>query len=460
MQHLNKNFSIKVSFDNEIHVIKLPDSLKTLKDLLPSIFLVPLPQQHELTYKSSNNQEITLNSEQDFQMLISNELLSSSKPKAIKLFVQEKRDVLSFESSESEEYHVLEAQDFPPLEKPQEIELPASSSLIQENKRDYKAEFEANMAIFKEKMEEAQFHMQRFEEKVQEKKKDELPAKLKAKKVTKAAPKVSKPSPIDEQNLEEMVQKIIEKNIMKIASMTSSALQNQNKEAPVQPEERPEAPEASQVVHKTVKCNGCKAFPIVGVRYKCTVCKDYDLCEKCEPVRDHIHCLIKIKYPGQPMTSKNERIKQKRYSELFPETVLFKAPPVQKEAKPVVEKEEEKSPALIKRKSVTFAPEPEIIQPVVEEKPKVEEIMVKKEEEKPAELAWEKAIIKKGYTKVEKKKKEEKKVYGHAVRNKATQLSQLLPEADFEKILEFVDKTRGEPDIVEMMEIFQALQLQ
>jgi 5-carboxymethyl-2-hydroxymuconate isomerase len=419
------------------------------------------------------NQELTLNSEQDFQDLISNELLSSSKPKAIKLFVQEKRDVFSFESSETEEYHLLEAQDFPPLEKPQEIELPTSSSFVQENNKDYKAEFEANMAVFQEKMQEAQQLMQQFEVKVEDsavfEKKEVKP---KAKKIVKAVPKVSKAKPmIDEQNLEEMVEKIIEKNIIKIASMTSSALQSQSQEVSAEPEEKmimkceekPEAPEASQIVHKTVKCNGCRAFPIVGLRWKCTVCKDYDLCESCEPVRDHIHCLIKIKYPGQPMTSKNERIKQKRYTELFSGPVLYKAPPVKNEdEKPVVIEEKvavsNKWKAII-RKSLKFIAEPEVIQPVVEEKPKIEEIIVeKKAEKKEEEPAWEKAIVKKGYTKVEKKK--EKKVYGHAVRVKAKQLSDLLPEADFDKILEFVDKTKGEPDIVEMMEIFQALQIE
>ncbi len=35
-------------------------------------------------------------------------------------------------------------------------------------------------------------------------------------------------------------------------------------------------------VHTGVKCDGCGAQPIVGVRFKCTVCPDYDLCATCE----------------------------------------------------------------------------------------------------------------------------------------------------------------------------------
>lgn len=31
-------------------------------------------------------------------------------------------------------------------------------------------------------------------------------------------------------------------------------------------------------VHEGVVCNSCMAFPIIGIRYKCTVCGDVDLC--------------------------------------------------------------------------------------------------------------------------------------------------------------------------------------
>ena len=51
-------------------------------------------------------------------------------------------------------------------------------------------------------------------------------------------------------------------------------------------------------VHSGVTCDVCKQFPIVGIRYKCTVNYDYDLCELCEAMNKHPFPLIKIRHPG------------------------------------------------------------------------------------------------------------------------------------------------------------------
>ena len=55
---------------------------------------------------------------------------------------------------------------------------------------------------------------------------------------------------------------------------------------------------AEKAVHPGVTCDVCKEFPILGIRYKCTVNYDYDLCEQCEAMNKHPFPLIKIRQPG------------------------------------------------------------------------------------------------------------------------------------------------------------------
>jgi sequestosome 1 len=50
--------------------------------------------------------------------------------------------------------------------------------------------------------------------------------------------------------------------------------------------------------HVGVECDGCKG-PVIGFRYKCFVCPNYDLCEKCSSAGIHSeHNMIKITKPG------------------------------------------------------------------------------------------------------------------------------------------------------------------
>ncbi len=34
--------------------------------------------------------------------------------------------------------------------------------------------------------------------------------------------------------------------------------------------------------HNNIKCEGCQMYPIVGVRFKCRVCPNYNMCGKCK----------------------------------------------------------------------------------------------------------------------------------------------------------------------------------
>ena len=51
------------------------------------------------------------------------------------------------------------------------------------------------------------------------------------------------------------------------------------------------------VTHSRVECDSCGVAPIVGTRYKCSVCKNFDFCQKCEETVEHEHAFLKIARP-------------------------------------------------------------------------------------------------------------------------------------------------------------------
>eukprot|EP01083_Nonionella_stella_P158996 518115_1 len=55
----------------------------------------------------------------------------------------------------------------------------------------------------------------------------------------------------------------------------------------------PPVTDDGKVIHFGVECDLCGEYPIIGDRYKCSICEDWDCCPKCEPKHDHP--LIKFK---------------------------------------------------------------------------------------------------------------------------------------------------------------------
>ena len=53
----------------------------------------------------------------------------------------------------------------------------------------------------------------------------------------------------------------------------------------------------STAIHKDIKCNGCGMESIYGIRYKCTICPNFNFCSICENNKEHEHPFLKIKFP-------------------------------------------------------------------------------------------------------------------------------------------------------------------
>merc|ERR1711963_696566 len=74
---------------------------------------------------------------------------------------------------------------------------------------------------------------------------------------------------------------------------------NIKKTKPVVTGQESEASGSSSAVHYGVTCDGCECKLIIGNRYKCVVCDDFDLCETCHAAGNHPgHNMMKITEPG------------------------------------------------------------------------------------------------------------------------------------------------------------------
>ena len=50
-----------------------------------------------------------------------------------------------------------------------------------------------------------------------------------------------------------------------------------------------------KVIHDGIQCKGCGIVPIIGIRYKCAECDNFNYCQKCEEMGGHPHLFYKIK---------------------------------------------------------------------------------------------------------------------------------------------------------------------
>lgn len=57
----------------------------------------------------------------------------------------------------------------------------------------------------------------------------------------------------------------------------------------------------NHAVHLGILCENCQCSNIIGIRYKCFICENYNLCERCEGYSQSIHgpthCFLKLRIP-------------------------------------------------------------------------------------------------------------------------------------------------------------------
>lgn len=95
-----------------------------------------------------------------------------------------------------------------------------------------------------------------------------------------------------EQKLREMMPSLIERIRTEVAEEVMSRSKASEARAPI-------VKNKPKVVHRHIICDICNKHDIEGVRYKCSVRADFDICEVCEAQFEQPYPLLKIRHPKQ-----------------------------------------------------------------------------------------------------------------------------------------------------------------
>jgi hypothetical protein len=89
----------------------------------------------------------------------------------------------------------------------------------------------------------------------------------------------------EEEKAKELEKIVVESVNKQLEALKEELIKNTIKEAATKL--KTEGVKTNTTVHSRFTCDGCGMTPIVGVRYHCTVCFNYDLCQSCESKESH-----------------------------------------------------------------------------------------------------------------------------------------------------------------------------
>ena len=120
---------------------------------------------------------------------------------------------------------------------------------------------------------------------------------VKSTKKEKQSEKIGKFGSIPDKVLKNLIEKEMRKSSFEIFNQL---LRTQNiGELCEKVEEKELYDQEGTIEHTGVSCDGCGVNPIRGVRYKCSVLKDFDYCSTCEESLDHEYSFLKIRKPDE-----------------------------------------------------------------------------------------------------------------------------------------------------------------
>ncbi len=282
---------LKINFNNEIKRSALPLKYEDLVGVITICFSInPKTTQFEINYKDDEDDKVRISNQFDLdQALI---FLEKQGLNLLKVFVDVKNDFsmiseipVQIEAQKIEDINILNnleqeltekkiKEDYEIVNKEDVEELSKIEAPKQKEMTNEELSVILTDAVSKEIEGMKDAIVKKLLKKTEEIKSGKKPEKKVEKKEEKPKKPAKKPAP-------------------------KKPAKKEEKPKEKKPEKKEEKKE--QVVHPKIACDGCDVFPVTGIRYKCTVCYDFDYCEKCEEKNKttHLHPFLKIRTPEQ-----------------------------------------------------------------------------------------------------------------------------------------------------------------
>jgi hypothetical protein len=264
--------TLKFCFQNEIHKCsKLPTDYESLLQAVQTVFKDQLAGAFDLQYEDCDGDKVMLSNEEDYQAMLESE----SKNKSVKVYITPKGEQALFQmrastlsNNSNESPVILKTEDnFQIIDK-----KPVESKIVEIPQIEGIKEVEIKDEDLPQLNQETQTIIKVLKD---------LPVQTSE----------IKPEVVEEKvDIMKLVNKALEEKIPELTKsiqekMTQSMMASQ----------KVDSNDNKEVVHTFVKCDGCGVKPIIGARYKCSVCYDFDYCQNCEASKEHAHPFLKIK---------------------------------------------------------------------------------------------------------------------------------------------------------------------
>ena len=235
-------------FEEEVY-IKNPKSFSNLLNQISSSFLLSPEDTKELilTYEDKSGQKIKIKDENDFKTFLSKKIskISLDVSQNSKIYKKELKEQEEIEQNKKKLENLIKLENI--MRKEEQEKMEELNALINKFGCGANALFKNMHSIHNEKYNQIQ--------------------------------KIKK----EINQLKEKLAESEKKGKMETTKLRAKPINNEKKIS----------------IHGDYICDGCDADPIVGIRYKCAVCEDFDYCEKCEKTLGpkHGHPFLKIRIP-------------------------------------------------------------------------------------------------------------------------------------------------------------------